>query len=340
MMIDEAIYIVLDVSGEMSKRWQAEKVVPNRIEIAKNVLKNYIMQKEMLQQKQKWGIITLGNKNTDAVLELSEERDIILATLDSLTAENSEATEAADLNKISVALEHDSEWNLAKAKRILFIFGRSDLVPIGKIESTNFILDLIYLHAKPSEQNKCQEIYSFLTTLQPITNGGYFFETATSVQRLLQHCALLLAPPSLRDPQDAALAKFEWIKPQSYCDKVSSSMVEEEMNISKKITQNASAQRSAPSSATEATKSTPLHPVPTVAALITEPTVSAISSSSPTSSTSSLLDSPSTAIAAAAKELVPLPDPAHLIPSSSSTNSQTTTPSRKGDTGDDGRASV
>ena len=73
-------------------------------------------------------------------------------------------------------------------------------------------IDALYVHKKPSEGGSCcQDVYDFLTKFEDQSGPklSYFFEVTSSIPRLSQHTAMLLAHPARRDEQDDMKTKLE-----------------------------------------------------------------------------------------------------------------------------------
>lgn len=193
----ERIVVAVDVGHEMGLAVNGHK----RLDVVVNCLKNWMVQKEAL-----WAIIAFS-QIAELSLDLTAERDMLFATLESLCAAR-EPDQAFDFETLSRVVPKD-------ATRLVVVFGRSDHVPTGRLSDLNVHLDVVYVHKKAAEATACQAVYTFLTTLNAGLANSYFFETATSLPKLHQHFAMLLAHPRLRDPQDIMLAKLDWKRPPS-----------------------------------------------------------------------------------------------------------------------------
>jgi hypothetical protein len=88
--------------------------------------------------------------------------------------------------------------------RILFIYGRSHCIPeCDKVQMEQFYakyqqccIDIVYLHEKPSDENKVQEIFDTLGNLE----NGYSrsFEITRNYKRYLLAMTELLGNPTQR----------------------------------------------------------------------------------------------------------------------------------------------
>lgn len=217
----EKIVVALDVGAEMSSPWDVKRPDgPSRFEVVVKSLKNWVIQKELMSPgRQEYALVSLGLE-AELGLSWTTERDMVWATLDSL----SPCTESPDVPLDLGTLVQVCERDLGGFKptcdrtttRLLIIFGRSDTVPTvsQSFRSLDCFLDALYVHRKQSEgDNRCQEIYTFLTSLEAKSQHkapSYFFETSTSLPRLQQSCGLLLAHPLIRDAEDAMLRKLDW----------------------------------------------------------------------------------------------------------------------------------
>jgi len=62
--------------------------------------------------------------------------------------------------------------------------------------------DVLYIHDKPSSENKLQEIYDFLTAVERKDENTYYCENSTNIKRCAQHFGMLLAHPLQRTAMD------------------------------------------------------------------------------------------------------------------------------------------
>jgi len=93
--------------------------------------------------------------------------------------------------------------------RLILIYARSATMPSGfpsslsskLLDSTKLYLDALYLHSKPSRENRPQEIYDFLTEIEGKDHTSYFFENSTSIRKFHLHMSHLLAHPYQRPEQ-------------------------------------------------------------------------------------------------------------------------------------------
>ena len=215
----ESIVVCLDMSAEMHAPWDRKRSGGlTRLEVVVSALKNWIIQKDLLAPVD-WGIVTFDDK-AELALDLTLERDMLLASLDSLVPELVSSEMPFDFSQIDSVVGRDVRWSDGRLRRVVVVFGRSDVVPvISKPICACDALDVIYVHHKPDAENKCQDVYSFLTTIGlPKKTSSFFFETSASLPKLQEHCALLLAHPDLREPQDTMRSKLDYQRPPSYLD--------------------------------------------------------------------------------------------------------------------------
>lgn len=201
--MEERIVLAVDTTFELATPW-GKQDGPSRFEVVINSLKNWVSHKK---NRVEWALVSLGNE-AELGVTWTFESDMILATLDSLSP-RSEPEDTFDLDSLVSVCE---QIGVDQDDRIVLVFARSDKIPSLTLHIPCFF-DVLYVHRKQSQgENKCQEIYTFLTNIQARKHqaASYFFETATSLPRLSQHCALLLAHPHIRHPQDVMLAKLDW----------------------------------------------------------------------------------------------------------------------------------
>lgn len=100
--------------------------------------------------------------------------------------------------------------------RVVMFYSRSNVVPDMKVSAAeapveaktlltnpNFFFDLVYMHSKPSKENKAQQVFDFLTSLESLAPKDQFFylsETCTKPKFHIQ-VAQLVAHPRLRPAQ-------------------------------------------------------------------------------------------------------------------------------------------
>jgi len=100
------------------------------------------------------------------------------------------------------------------AVRSIFVYGRSSVLPTwsgsnqmpgvadAMLKSPIFFFDALYLHDKPTENNRPQEVYDVITGIENENVVSYFFENSTNPKRLYNHISLLLAHPLQRPDQN------------------------------------------------------------------------------------------------------------------------------------------
>jgi len=95
--------------------------------------------------------------------------------------------------------------------RVIFLYSRSSVTPHFQpqfvqmcqqiLDSPIFFFDVLYLHSKPSKENKPQDVYDFITEIEGKDHIPYFFENSTSARKFYNHMSHLLAHPFQR-PQE------------------------------------------------------------------------------------------------------------------------------------------
>lgn len=218
----ERLVVCLDVGAEMASPWDAKKADgPSRFEVVVDGLKNWVVQKEMLSPgRQEYALVALGS-NAELVFSWTTERDILIATLDSLSPRSDAGP--VDLGSLVGVCDRDlgagpRSTDDRTTTRILLVFGRSEAVPTlsRSFRTIDCFLDALYVHKKQHEcENVCQDVYTFLTSLEARRPHGFFFETSSSQPRLQQSLALLLAHPLVRSDQDAMVTKLDQALPVS-----------------------------------------------------------------------------------------------------------------------------
>ena len=223
----ERICVALDVGLEMHDAFDARRPDgPTRLAVVLPALRTWITQKSSLSTATtQWGLVVLRDAEAELLLAPTE-RDIMLATLNSVAQPRPrDAFEEEDDGVADAPFDFSSLYGvLADAfgtarpdgavDRCLVVFGRSRAVPVATGEFTlkkhgSFVLDLIYVHenAAPPVRD-VQAVYTALLNL--LTHRrSYVMETTRSQEKLQSYLLLLLAHPILRDAQDSALAKLD-----------------------------------------------------------------------------------------------------------------------------------
>ena len=222
----ERICVALDVGLEMHDAFDARRPDgPTRLAVVLPALRTWIAQKAALAPKTQWGLVVLRDAEAELLLAPTE-RDIMLATLNSVAQPRPrDAFEEEDDGVADAPFDFSSLYNVlgdafgtarpdGAVDRCLVVFGRSRAVPVATGEFTlkkhgSFVLDAIYVHeAAAAPVRDVQAIYTALLNL--LTHrSSYVMETTRSQEKLQSYLQLLLAHPTLRDSQDAALAKLE-----------------------------------------------------------------------------------------------------------------------------------
>eukprot|EP00638_Chattonella_subsalsa_P002203 CAMPEP_0117759610 /NCGR_PEP_ID=MMETSP0947-20121206/16115_1 /TAXON_ID=44440 /ORGANISM="Chattonella subsalsa, Strain CCMP2191" /LENGTH=264 /DNA_ID=CAMNT_0005580099 /DNA_START=34 /DNA_END=828 /DNA_ORIENTATION=+ len=245
--LPENIVICIDISDEMDSEFKTRDSTYTRWEVVKEGVKAFILRKASFNRKHRFGFCTLGNEAA-WVLPFTDDLDLIMATLESLTIEKN-CSRSFDFSNLLASfaenLRAEGETNAASSNpstiyRAVIIYGRSYEQPsisltesqTALMDAPGYFLDLLYIHKKASEAKvKCQEIYDTLTQLesQSPTKHGYFFETSTSIQRLYMHLTMLLAHPAQRNLQEEFVNKVLYQGPN---EASSSNVVEDKRNES------------------------------------------------------------------------------------------------------------
>ena len=225
----ERVCVALDVGLEMHDAFDARRPDgPTRLAVVLPALRTWIAQKSSLSPAAtQWGLVVLRDAEAELLLAPTE-RDIMLATLNSVAQPRrrpDDAFEEEDDGVADAPFDFSSLYNVlgdafgtarpdGAVDRCLVVFGRSRAVPVATGEFSlkdkgHFFLDAIYLHenAAPPVRD-VQAVYDTLRKLL-VHRSSYVMETTRSQEKLNSYLLLLLAHPTLRDAQDAALAKLD-----------------------------------------------------------------------------------------------------------------------------------
>ena len=222
----ERVCVALDVGLEMHDAFDARRPDgPTRLAVVLPALRTWIAQKSSLSTATtQWGLVVLRDAEAELLLAPTE-RDIMLATLNSVAQPRPRDAFEEDDGVADAPFDFSSLYNVlgdafgtarpdGAVDRCLVVFGRSRAVPVATGEFTlkdkgHFFLDAMYLHenAAPPVRD-VQAVFDALRKLL-VHRSSYVMETTRSLEKLKSYLLLLLAHPMLRDAQDAALAKLD-----------------------------------------------------------------------------------------------------------------------------------
>lgn len=95
--------------------------------------------------------------------------------------------------------------------RAILLYTRSTVVPELSLSDAKhkvvfnhprFFYDTLYLHDSPTPDNRPQDVYDALVSIEHAKNDSYLFENSTNIRKFYYNMMLLLAHPLQRPSQD------------------------------------------------------------------------------------------------------------------------------------------
>ncbi|KAK7100526.1 BRISC and BRCA1-A complex member 1-like [Littorina saxatilis] len=216
----EKILFCLDLSSEMTETFFRSRAGDKMSAFRETVkaLRMYIMNKHRINPNHEYGLAAFSD-HTCWVRDFTKPKEI-LNIFEDLLNQESVPTGDFDLSDLFDVLgEHISLPEVfgdvrvvppPYIVRVFFVYGRSRKVPLFtdkqlhlQLESSPyFFLDVLYVHEPPSEENKCEEIFTGLCELDH--KGLSYILEAASLTRLFDCTSMLLAHPLQRPVQRQA----------------------------------------------------------------------------------------------------------------------------------------
>jgi len=205
----ERIIFCIDLNQEMENTVLKGKIEGPRIEWLKTLLCRFFQMKNFIDPRHEFAIICL----TDVAvwyMDFTNDYPKFMKFVRDLTTIQ-ENWPSFDVESLFKLLE---ERNLKPTGsdhllRIIFIYGRSSVIPsVNKselvksyLQDPNFAFDALYLHEKSSPENKIQQVYNEIVSMELEEQNFYFYETSKSSKRLTSAMFQLLAQPGQRPMQ-------------------------------------------------------------------------------------------------------------------------------------------
>ncbi|KAK7482653.1 hypothetical protein BaRGS_00018294 [Batillaria attramentaria] len=216
----EKILFCFDFSSEMSETFFRSRVgdkLSAQTETLK-ALRMYVMNKNRINQNHQFGLAVLHDSAVLIKGFTSKPKEFltVLEEFDDQSQESKgfDLTTLFEMIKSEVALPVvEGDVRLVPPPfiiRVVIIYGRSHHEPyfsnpevhLELEASPYFFVDVLYVHEPPSEENKCEEIFSRLCDLDH--KGMSYILEASNLTRLFDSMAKLLAHPLQRPVQREA----------------------------------------------------------------------------------------------------------------------------------------
>jgi len=223
----EKIIFCVDLNNEMNnmdfQRGNNRGIkILSRMELVKNALRIFLFSKHRMSAKHEYAICLL-TETVNWFQDFTNDLDVLNKIIQNLQPQQN----YTKLNMATLFETLDSKIKIPDASkppevvyRVIFLYSRSTIIPdfgpndqtkqlVAKmIHAPSFFFDCLYLHEKPTPQNRPQEVYDFLTDLEGKYQNSYFFENSSNVRRFHYHMALLLAHPLQRPDQNQMNTHF------------------------------------------------------------------------------------------------------------------------------------
>lgn len=211
--LPEKITLVIDVTKEENctefKLGNGATYMP--MYMIKRVVEIFIGAKSLINKNHKFAIASLSSDSIKWLCDFTSNVKTVITALDSLVDEPIDEEESSfDLGHLFEALHANVlQKDADHVSRVVLIYSRSNCIPT--FESTRmffdflsnnayFVLDCLYVHEPPGDDNKCEDIYAELTALD-VKNLSYILEVGRNATKLHDNMAKLLAHPLQRPLQ-------------------------------------------------------------------------------------------------------------------------------------------
>jgi hypothetical protein len=215
--VPERIIICLDLTEESNGHdFSKTKKGATRFDVIKNCLRIWVVTKSKINNKHEFAICILG----DVCIwyqDFTANADQIINIINKLECQGKSdkfdmSTIFSTINEKAPDILHPRSSQPPFIYRALLVYCRSTVIPqflTGKelaqqmLDTRAFFFDGMYLHSKPSKENKPQEVYDAITELESdaTSKTAYFFENSTNIKRFHLNMAQMIAHPLQRPDQ-------------------------------------------------------------------------------------------------------------------------------------------
>jgi len=227
----EKIIFCIDLCKEVDSLdfCRGGKKSPTRLDLIKQALRIFVFTKQKMNPNHEFAICVL-TETTIWYQDLTTDVDIFSKKLMQLQVQGdftsfnvSSIFDVINTKFPDILAAPQFKSTAAAAYRAILIYSRSNSIPHFEpnqhkltsdlLDAPNFFFDALYLHSKPSKENRPQDVYDFITEIEGKDHISYFFENSTSMRKFHLHVAHLLCHPLQRPEQSAystSLAAAEW----------------------------------------------------------------------------------------------------------------------------------
>jgi len=200
--VPERIIFFIDLTSEMDSlefnRGKATKYT--RLDLVKSALKSFVQLKQKMNPEHQYGICIM-TESSSWYCDPTEDTSIFLSKLNNLsTAQEFNSFNVSSIFDLMNARYPDIITTRAQDPshiyRVIFIYSRSNVLPLFStkelankfLDSPVFFFDCLYLHQKPTKDNRPQEVYDKITEIEGQHKNCYFFENSTSARKFFSSC--------------------------------------------------------------------------------------------------------------------------------------------------------
>ncbi|CAL1285628.1 unnamed protein product [Larinioides sclopetarius] len=210
----EKIVFCLDMSADMEhtpfKLGDGSQHTP--LSMVKRTIELFVENKHFINRKHEFSLMVLYETAT-WVREFTNDPKELIDSLQDLN--ETQVCTSCDLASVVTLITDKYEMRIPRKIsllpclfRVILIYGRSScMIHFSNEEARDFlihypffILDIIYIHEPPSNDNKCQEIFEALCDLDE-HNKSYIYEVTRNTTKLHNSMAKLLTHPVQRCAQ-------------------------------------------------------------------------------------------------------------------------------------------
>lgn len=210
----ERIIFIIDATTEPNSTQfelgRGDKFPP--LFMIKRVVEIFINAKSMINPNHEYTLMILCGNDVRWIRKFTNNTTDFLVYVDNIEDAYNNCS-VFDLGKLFSEIEEIvAKKEASFVTRAIMIYCRSQAIPKFTSPQSNFdnlmkrqrfFLDILYIHEHPSDDNKCDIIYSALNALD-VKSCAYIFEVGRNATRLHDHMVKLVAHPLQRPLQKDA----------------------------------------------------------------------------------------------------------------------------------------
>ncbi|XP_014470585.1 PREDICTED: BRISC and BRCA1-A complex member 1-like [Dinoponera quadriceps] len=189
----------------------------------KRAVESFVHAKSTIQMSHEFALMTVDARSIHWLCDYTSDIRTVLVHLDGVSEDVvDEEQRIYDLDQLFEAIytritipttrEQSAPAAPTFTSRVILIYGRSNSIPkfhngrkylYDLTDNPYFFLDVLFVHEPPGEDNRCEEVYAEITTLDT-TNLSYILEVGRNAANIHNNMAKLLAHPLQRPLQNDA----------------------------------------------------------------------------------------------------------------------------------------